>query len=307
MREGQLKMMTVEEMYEFDLNGYIVYRNVLSQNEVDKINTIIDNAGVGGTGKAGQRKFKFFHLDLYFMELMAHPRTLAILEIMLGKWLRFDHAFGLEMIEKSDKIPKPLHAGPLKEQLAFFYQWSNNKMRNGLVKVIYALNDVNPGDGGFICVPGSHKANIEYRPKQDSHLVVNPSLKAGDMLIFTEALIHGSRPWKSSNLRRVLIYSYAPGCLAWMNYKWCEPYRKLATNDIQKQLLRPPHVGAYSEQLELDFQKGRFPNIPARPPVNFPKDEYVYTTQLRQTFNKTKDSAQQFINGLRELKKLLFS
>lgn len=300
-------MMTVEEMYEFDLNGYIVYRNVLSQDEVDKINTIIDNAGGGGTGAVGKRKFKFFHLDSYFMELMAHPRTLGILKTMLGKWLRFDHAFGLEMIEKPCIPENNLHAGPLAEQLAFFYQWSNNQMRNGLVKVIYALNDVNPGDGGFVCVPGSHKANIKYMPEQNSHLVVNPTLKAGDMLIFTEALIHGTRPWKSSNLRRVLIYSYAPGCLAWMDYKWCETYQQLATDDVQKQLLRPPHVGAYSEQLELYFQKGRFPNIPLRSAVDFPKDKYVRTIELRQTFNKTKHSAQRFINGLRELKKLLFS
>jgi hypothetical protein len=123
-------MMTPEEMYEFDLNGYIIYRNMLSKEEIEKINTIIDNAGVGG-----KRKFSFFHLEPYFMELMAHPRTLAILQVMLGDWLRFDHAFGTEM-SKTSSIPEDLHAGPLREQRAFFYQWSNGQMRNGLVKVI---------------------------------------------------------------------------------------------------------------------------------------------------------------------------
>jgi hypothetical protein len=125
------------------------------------------------------------------------------------------------------------------------------------------------------------------------------------MLIFTEALIHGSRPWRAENRRRALIYSYAPGCLAWMNYDWCKPYEMLVTNDIQRTLLRPPNVGQYSEP--FDLSEGRFPPTPPRSAVNFPKDEYVRLTQLRQVFKKTKHSVRQVINGLQELGKLLIS
>ena len=292
-------MMTIEEMYEFDLNGYIICRNVLSVEEIQKINTIIDDAGAGG-----KRKFSFFHLDPYFLELMAHPRTLAVLKIMLGSWLRFDHAFGMEMSNTSP-IPEELHAGPLGEERAFFYQWSNNQMHNGLVKVIYALNDVNPGDGGFVCVPGSHKANVKYMPRADSPLVVNPTLKAGDILIFTEALVHGSKRWKAENRRRILIYSYGPGYLAYMNYDWCEPYRELVTDTVQKQLLRPPHVG-YSDK-GFDLSQGNFPPAPLRSPLEFPKDEYVDNRELEQVYKKTKHSARQLVDGLQKLKKLLFN
>jgi len=42
---------------------------------------------------------------------------------------------------------------------------------------------------GWICavcrIAGTHKANLPYRPTFDSHLVLNPTMKAGDMLIFT--------------------------------------------------------------------------------------------------------------------------
>ncbi|HAG84813.1 MAG TPA: hypothetical protein DCL61_27610 [Cyanobacteria bacterium UBA12227] len=290
-------MMTIEEMYEFDLNGYIVYPNILAQEEVEKINTIIDNAGVGA-----KRKFSFFHIDPYFMELMAHPRILGVLKVMLGDWLRFDHAFGMEM-GKTSPIPEDLHAGPLKEQRAFFYQWSNGHMRNGLIKVIYALNDVNPGDGGFICVPGSHKGNVNYMPRPDYHLVVNPTLKAGDVLIFTEALVHGSRPWKAEQRRRVLIYSYAPGCLAWMDDEWCEPYRMLAANDIQKSLLRSPHVNEYIENPDLSI--GRWPRNQTRPAVQFPRDEYMRATEAKHTLKNIKHSVRQVVNGVRNLGQLL--
>jgi hypothetical protein len=47
-------------------------------------------------------------------------------------------------------------------------------MYNGLTAVAYNLTDVNPGEGGFGCIPGSHKS------------------KAGTAIIFTEALTHGT-------------------------------------------------------------------------------------------------------------------
>jgi ectoine hydroxylase-related dioxygenase (phytanoyl-CoA dioxygenase family) len=82
--------------------------------------------------------------------------------------------------------------------------------------------------------------------------VVNPTLRAGDMLIFTEALVHGSRQWTARHTREVLIYSYAPGFMAWRDGPAVPP--ELATTAPQKALLRPPFVGAYDEQ---DVGQGR--------------------------------------------------
>ncbi len=246
--------MTIDEMYEFDLNGYIVYRNILSQSDVSRMNSILESCKLSkNTGK-----FSFFTLDPCFIELMSHPFTPAILRVMLGAWVRFDHAFGIEMTQTSSAKQK-LHAGPMKEQGAFFYQWVQGQMRNGLIKVIYALSDINSGDGGFVCVPGSHKANLNHYPQENSHLVINPALKAGDMLIFTEALVHGSRKWTATHTRRVLIYSYAPGCLAWRNYDSIKSYQEFATNDLQRDLLRPPNVGDYDEI--LSEQVGEVSNV----------------------------------------------
>jgi Phytanoyl-CoA dioxygenase (PhyH) len=236
-------MMTLEDIYEFDLRGYIIYRNVLSLEEVDRIRNILVNVKEAKY----DGKFSFIELDPYFVELMANPYTLGILQTILGKWLRFDHAFGIKMT-KDIGISENLHAGPLQNQRAFWYQWVPGQgMHNGLVKVIYALNDVNHGDGGFICVPSSHKGNANYCPQHDSHLVINPTMKSGDMLIFTEALIHGSRQWTADRTRIALIYSYALGFVAWKSYDTIEPYLSLATNDIQRDLLRPPYVGNYDE------------------------------------------------------------
>jgi hypothetical protein len=235
--------MTKDEIYEFDLRGYIIFRNILSVENVERIRAILANV----RGAKDNGKFAFMELDPCFMELMAHPRVLDALKVIVGDWLRFDHAFGIEM-SKTVRIEENLHAGPLQNQRSFWYQWAPGQgMHNGKVSVLYALNDVNSGDGGFICIPGSHKGNLYYRPRHDSHLVENPALKSGDALIFTEALVHGSRQWKADHQRRVLFYCFSPGFMAWKHYDTVNPYLSLVTTEIQRELLRPPYVSDYDE------------------------------------------------------------
>ena len=81
-------------------------------------------------------------------------------------------------------------------------RYNNGKFYNGLIAVAYELNAVQPGDGGFACVPGSHKANFELPPDwknsatQDEipEVVDCVAVGAGDAIIFTEALAHGTVP-----------------------------------------------------------------------------------------------------------------
>ena len=118
--------------------------------------------------------------------------------------------------------------------------------QNGTVFAVDTTDDtvdVNPGDGGFIGVPGSHKANQPFKPEPDSHLVVQPTLKAGDMLIFTEALMHGTRKWVSPNRRRSLLYKYSPGYSTWGAADTGSHFLDMAQTDIERALLRPPFVG----------------------------------------------------------------
>lgn len=240
--------MNESERYEFDLNGIIIYRNLISDDDVRSMNEIIDRYQET-LEETEVFSFSFLELDPCFMDLMAHPRTLGIMRRMIGDWLRLDHAYGLQMdtttVEREKARPN-LHGGPRTDNGEHTYQWHDGEMYNGLIVVMYALADVNPGDGGFICVPGSHKGNMSYKPPVDSHLVVNPSLRAGDMLIFTEALVHGTTTWTADRRRRSLLYKYSPGHSAWADVDRLEKYRKLATTDLQRDLLRPPSVGGRS-------------------------------------------------------------
>ena len=233
--------MTEAEIFEFDLNGYIIYKDMLSRDQVDHMNGILD-----GHLADDAHGFQFLTLDPVFMELMAHPSTLRIIRTMIGEWMRLDHAYGMQMdrqsIERGHVKPN-LHGGLRHDHGEHQYQWHDGRMYNGLIVVMYALKDVHPGDGGLICVPGSHKANMTFRPPVDSHLVVNPSFMAGDMLIFTEALVHGTTTWTSDQRRRSLLYKYSPGYSAWASADGLDDARALATDDVQRDLLRPPSVG----------------------------------------------------------------
>ena len=90
--------MTEAELYEFDLNGYIVYRNVIEPDPVARMNRVLDD----GMGGEFPHSFSFLDRDACFMDLMAHPRTLQIIRVMIGDWLRLDHAYGLQMTRETE-------------------------------------------------------------------------------------------------------------------------------------------------------------------------------------------------------------
>jgi ectoine hydroxylase-related dioxygenase (phytanoyl-CoA dioxygenase family) len=94
-------------------------------------------------------------------------------------------------------------------------------MEAGLCVAAWQLTDVRPGDGGFACVPGSHKSN--YRPprsvvalEDDLGCVQQLAAGPGSLVIFNEALVHGTLPWEPSDReRRSVLFKYSPGYLSW--------------------------------------------------------------------------------------------
>jgi ectoine hydroxylase-related dioxygenase (phytanoyl-CoA dioxygenase family) len=71
--------------------------------------------------------------------------------------------------------------------------------------VVWRLNDVADGEGGFWYIPGSHKAGFPMPAQmQDCKWVpdcaVQLAATAGSAIIFTGALVHGTRPWKRSTI-----------------------------------------------------------------------------------------------------------
>ena len=105
-----------------------------------------------------------------------------------------------------------------------------------------------PNDGGFVCVPGSHKTNfIDRLPKTVQHQEVmpeyvrQPTVKAGDVILFTEALMHGTRAWQGDHERRVLLFKYSPPHSSWAKQGYDLADYPDATEQ-QRRLMAPPSV-----------------------------------------------------------------
>jgi hypothetical protein len=238
--------MTEEELYLFDLNGYIVLKGGLSEALVADLNAAIDAKGDWAQASGspyihtgmdeptmgdGNSDPAAGPVDFYWAELMtwgqplrslvSHPRTLDCLTEVIGPDLRLDHAYAI-FARHGHALSgsHALHGGGTPFDDSQYYLFKDGRCRSGLTVVSYALTDSPAGSGGFCCIPGSHKSNLPF-PAHYANLdepataVVEPELEAGDILIFTEALSHGSLAWTAEEERRALLYKYAPGHMHW--------------------------------------------------------------------------------------------
>lgn len=80
-----------------------------------------------------------------------------------------------------------------------------------MIKAFYCMTDVASGEGEFAVVSGSHRAqfDINWHERVDlpaQHIFRD--VKAGDVILFNEALIHNGRPNLSSQTRKTIIMNF---------------------------------------------------------------------------------------------------
>ena len=139
-----------------------------------------------------------------------------------GHGFRLDHDYADLIRHGKGPIGTKLHGGAVPFDPGQSYTFIEGRPRSGLMVVAYNLRDVNPGDGGFGCVPGSHKSNLPF-PESWKELEVDEELDlvravtgpAGTAIIFTEAMTHGTLPWRGAGERRTLFFKYDPGPYAY--------------------------------------------------------------------------------------------
>jgi len=257
--------MTDEERYLFDLMGYIVVEGVLTMAEVATLNGLIDQRdpwgahareGVG-TMSLGEGNLHVGPLERWeepFRRLIDHPKIVPYLLEMIGPKFRYDHGYAIFM--QAGGAKHRLHGGGTPYDPGQYYQWRNERMFNGLVVVSFALGDVNPGDGGFAAVPGSHKSNLPCPEgiKQLERLgpwSIQVSQPAGSAIIFTEALTHGTWPWTVDRERRSLLFKYSPGHMSWApTYPAADDVPEAADDAVLRRILEPPYIGRRARSVE---------------------------------------------------------
>lgn len=240
--------MTAQEKYLFDLQGYLVVPEALSRPQVAELNAILDKR-IAAEWPAGAHTHRFGHLLDWgqpLRDLVDNPRITPYLTELLGEKFRLDHDYCDLICRGLGPIGARLHGGGAPFDPAQYFRVVDGRFYNGLTVVAYNLRDVRDGDGGFACVPGSHKANFKFpeewkdleKPQPNVRAVTGP---AGTAILFTEALTHGTLPWRGEGERRTIFYKYSPHPISWSaRYYNADDYPDLT--DRQRAILEPPNA-----------------------------------------------------------------
>lgn len=236
--------------YLFDLRGYLLVPGFLDAAEVAEGNALIDSIP-GDLPRAGwhgwvQREDhpehrgisyqQIYELGGVFERMIDHPRLLNTLDRFVGGHDTHDRYQGPMAIDEnffSVRGPGeaiPIHAGGHELASRSGYRYHNGRFLCGEVNVLTAFSDIGAGDGATMVIPGSHKANFIHPAfllrdqahewsnegggsAEDVEGAIEIHLRAGDALVFVDALCHGSAKRQNPGERRISVYRYGSG--------WC--------------------------------------------------------------------------------------
>jgi hypothetical protein len=240
-RRMAMEGLTERERYRFDLDGFVIRRGVLDAGQLRALNTAVDGLRLPTPGEsiASQRFNGHLTRALEFRDLIDHDSVLGIVADLCGPMVRLDHAYGLVMSPGTRGLG--LHGGATPHDPSQYYEVRDGRMYNGLVAAQWALVDQLGPHGGLCCMPGSHRAAFTL-PSDAGDMAQHIELAAGDLMVFTEALTHGTTTWHGPHQRRSLFYKYAPGHIAWGNdyHGFGDMTRRLT--DRQRRLIQPPSI-----------------------------------------------------------------
>jgi ectoine hydroxylase-related dioxygenase (phytanoyl-CoA dioxygenase family) len=220
--------MNEQERYVFDLKGYLVIRGALDPAHVAALNATIDTTERLSDddvpppvrlqrevrGSKDMRIHNVKELGEPFERLIDLEPIVSLVQDMIGSRIRLNHDYAILRYHEGDRTFFHLGNTPVTPSCQF--RVHDGHFFSTLVKVVFPLTDQAVEDGCFSVVPGSHKSNFPnpYGNDPEDNVIREPvPCRAGDAVIFTEALTHGSEVNRTGKPRRTLYYAYSP---AWM-------------------------------------------------------------------------------------------
>ena len=211
------------ETYEFDRLGYIVIPDFLTDEEVEALSAAIDaleEDALAGVGRPPD-KISAYGLEYrhdaergYFVSGAREEGNTLIIEDFYNADPAFDilidHAPTMNYIRAIVKERPTINnseirirypgnqtgshmGGPVGRKHRYYY--SGQGIDCMMVRMVYFVHDVGPGQGEFCVVPATHKSNMlspyEGRNPDTEPGMIGLPVKAGDAILFTENLRHG--------------------------------------------------------------------------------------------------------------------
>jgi hypothetical protein len=222
----------------FDLQGYIILKNAIAPDHLRALNDNFDafpqlKSGewwgnvqrMDEAGLTGCELHNIVEGGKAFEDLIDHPAWLDRVRRYCGEDGTYVEGLFIDECFASIRSSGgyfPMHSGGQDGVVRNQYRFVNGQFRCGQVNVLMALTDIGLGDGGTRVIPGSHKSNIAHpifaksfdeRRTNENEIIdgsIEVTLKAGDALLFVDALAHGATRRINPGERRVVIYRYGP-------------------------------------------------------------------------------------------------
>ena len=221
-------LLTEEEKWLFDLNGFLIKKNAVDKQKINDIVSIsldwlenpekvskpvtvreLDHNG-------GQIVWPQYGSRLYEELVQTHDIMRVVLGLMFNRPRLFH--YDLILSRKKKDYEKELvlmhkdHSGfefpPGMKNPHNDYQVSDGNLYCSFLNVAFSLKD-DPEGTGFGCVPGSHKSNIKcpdtITADSDNSNLRSFNMEAGDAIIFSSGLIHTSMPWNQDYPRMTVF------------------------------------------------------------------------------------------------------
>jgi hypothetical protein len=221
-----MSAVSAEDRFLFDLQGFLVLRGALSQEEctayLEALQRLedqryedrwLETLGPGPPGRPTRetslpnqlRLNGLPRLDPIFDGLIDPPRVLPYLREFVGL-PQLINTWSISKVRGAE--PGGWHRGvPTTD-----YSFRNGEIRSRMLNVVYFLTDNGPEDGCVVALPGSHKSSFDLKWGDYDGLEMPGAVpvtgNAGDVLMFSEAVLHNGLPKTTEGLRTNLYYNY---------------------------------------------------------------------------------------------------
>lgn len=232
-------MLDPDRLTELKVLGYTVIEDVLDKASVDTMRAFVEEQAFT-IGVESHHRGKARHLanlvtlKPMFLPVIDHPAVLPYVEALMGKHIILGSLSA--RIVRAGEPKQTLHSDVPIEMHRYGEQMPL------MMNSVWALSDLNPQNGGTCLVPGSHQSHLSEPPKglKLPH-EVQPTLRAGSVVIFHGQTWHGGGENQTDQLRTAMFGHYRNG--HWLRFQ-CDPhdgFQQAWLTDMtqrQKELLR---------------------------------------------------------------------
>lgn len=192
---------------EFEAQGYTIYRNFFSQEEIAELFAEIRRTPEDGAGTLSKTFMKFhsntFYNSPYLQSFISQKKIVDFLQDFIGPniWVRWDQA--VEKRPGGEEFPWHQDNGYSSTKEPYFQFW-------------IALTDMTQENGGLWLQPGSHKCGLLPHEMINNHLHCHTKVsepvfigaKPGDVVLFSSFMLHRTLPNISNDSRWAYVIEY---------------------------------------------------------------------------------------------------